>query len=42
MNQIEINGMSLEYIEQGAGQSVVLVHPSLSDKRTWPGNNFCY
>lgn len=37
MSQIEINGTSLEYIEQGAGQSVVLVHPSLSDKRTWTG-----
>ena len=37
MSQIEINGTKLEYIEQGAGQPMVFVHPSLSDKRTWAG-----
>lgn len=37
MTQVEINGTNLEYTERGAGQSMVFVHPSLSDKRTWTG-----
>lgn len=35
MSQIEINGTKLEYAEQGTGQPLILVHPSLSDIRTW-------
>jgi pimeloyl-ACP methyl ester carboxylesterase len=35
MTQREINGTSLEVIEQGTGETVVLVHGSVSDHRTW-------
>jgi pimeloyl-ACP methyl ester carboxylesterase len=35
MRQIAINGTSLEYHEVGSGESLVLVHGSASDRRTW-------
>lgn len=35
MPTLEINGASIEYIESGAGEALVLVHGSASDCRTW-------
>ena len=35
MTQLKLSGTSLEYFESGSGQSVVLVHGSASDHRTW-------
>lgn len=35
MTKKEINGTTLEVIEQGSGETVVFVHGSLSDHRTW-------
>jgi pimeloyl-ACP methyl ester carboxylesterase len=35
MASIDINGTTLEYFEEGEGESVVLVHGSASDYRTW-------
>lgn len=31
----QIDGYSFDYVEQGAGEPVVLVHGSVSDRRTW-------
>ncbi len=35
MSVIKTNGINLEYIEQGRGDSVVFVHGSLTDFRVW-------
>lgn len=35
MARIDIRGASLEYLEQGRGEPLVLVHGSASDHRTW-------
>lgn len=35
MARLSINGAALEYRETGAGEPVVLVHGSASDRRTW-------
>lgn len=35
MPTIETNGTRLEYVDEGAGPSVVFVHGSLSDLRSW-------
>jgi pimeloyl-ACP methyl ester carboxylesterase len=35
MAKREIRGAALEYVEQGVGEPVVLVHGSASDHRTW-------
>jgi pimeloyl-ACP methyl ester carboxylesterase len=35
MPKLDINGTTFEYIEQGNGQPIVLVHGSASDYRTW-------
>ncbi len=35
VSQVEINGASLAYVEQGSGSPVVMVHGSLGDHRTW-------
>jgi len=35
MPKVEVNGVSLEYIEDGMGQPVVFVHGSTGDLRTW-------
>ena len=35
MRQVNVNGVNLEYTEQGRGAPVVLVHGSVSDYRTW-------
>lgn len=32
---VEVNGVSLEYVERGRGEPVVFVHGSASDLRTW-------
>lgn len=32
-----INGVTLQYVEQGAGEPVVFVHGSISDWRVWEG-----
>lgn len=35
MPDIEVNGTRLEYVEQGTGQPLVLVHGGLNDLRSW-------
>jgi len=35
MATVEVNGISLEYVERGQGEPVLLVHGSASDCRTW-------
>ena len=35
MKEIEVNGVRLSYVEQGAGQPIVFVGGGLSDLRTW-------
>lgn len=35
MAKLNINGASFEYVEQGVGEPLVLVHGSASDYRTW-------
>lgn len=35
MESIEANGTKLAYLEQGAGEPVVLVHANISDHRSW-------
>lgn len=35
MPNVEVNGTKLEYVEQGTGQPVVLVHGGLNDLRAW-------
>jgi len=35
MTQIDVGGLPLEYVEQGAGDPVVLVHGVLCDLRVW-------
>jgi pimeloyl-ACP methyl ester carboxylesterase len=37
MKQIELNGTTLTYVEDGQGVPVVLVHGALGDYRTWSG-----
>jgi len=37
MNAVDVNGATLEYLEQGSGTPVVFVHGSASDRRTWDG-----
>lgn len=32
-----VNGVTLQYVEQGAGEPVVLVHGAISDRRVWNG-----
>jgi pimeloyl-ACP methyl ester carboxylesterase len=34
--EIEVNGVRLPYVEEGAGEPVVFVHGAISDLRTWP------
>lgn len=35
MPSVQVNGVSLDYGEQGTGQPVILVHGSVSDRRVW-------
>ena len=35
MGCVTANGTSFEFVEQGTGEPVVLVHGSASDLRTW-------
>jgi pimeloyl-ACP methyl ester carboxylesterase len=35
MPDLEVNGTVLSYVEQGAGEPLVLVHGSISDYRSW-------
>jgi pimeloyl-ACP methyl ester carboxylesterase len=37
IKQIDVNGTAFNYVEQGQGVPVVLVHGSLGDYRTWTG-----
>jgi non-heme chloroperoxidase len=37
MPSVEVNGTELAYVEQGAGEPVMLVHGSLEDMRSWRG-----
>lgn len=34
-DEVEVNGARLEYVEQGSGEPVVLVHGAVSDLRVW-------
>jgi hypothetical protein len=34
--EVEVNGVRLQYLEQGSGEPVVFVHGAISDLRTWP------
>lgn len=36
LTDIQIGGRRLHYVEQGKGQSIVLIHGSLTDYRSWP------
>ena len=33
--EVEINGVRLEYIEQGSGEPIVFVHGGVQDLRAW-------
>jgi pimeloyl-ACP methyl ester carboxylesterase len=33
--EIEVNGVRLQYVEDGTGEPVVFVHGALSDNRAW-------
>src|SRR6266705_1609467 len=33
--EVEINGVRLQYVEQGSGEPMVFVHGAPSDLRTW-------
>src|SRR5436305_1421757 len=33
--QVEVNGVRLQYIEQGSGEPIVFVHGALHDLRAW-------
>lgn len=35
MATLEVNGVSLDYVEKGQGDPLLLVHGSASDRRTW-------
>jgi pimeloyl-ACP methyl ester carboxylesterase len=35
LRHAEVNGTRLPYVEQGQGEPVLLVHPSVADHRTW-------
>lgn len=35
LESIDVNGVTLSYIEKGTGQPVILVHGTLSDYRSW-------
>lgn len=37
MPQVDVNGASLEYVEEGTGEPLVLVHGTFCDHRTWHG-----
>lgn len=32
---LTVNGVTLSYVDEGAGEPVVLVHGALSDRRVW-------
>jgi pimeloyl-ACP methyl ester carboxylesterase len=33
--EVEINGVRLQYLDQGSGESVIFVHGAISDHRAW-------
>jgi pimeloyl-ACP methyl ester carboxylesterase len=35
LNEIQVNGTSLPYIDEGAGEPVIFVHGAISDLRVW-------
>jgi len=35
VKEIEVNGVRVQYVEQGSGELVVFVHGGLSDLRVW-------
>jgi len=37
LTEIQVNGITLNYIERGQGDTVLLVHGTLGDYRTWDG-----
>ena len=37
VQKVKVNGVDLAYVEEGKGETVVLVHGSSGDWRTWDG-----
>jgi hypothetical protein len=35
VKEVEVNGVRLSYVEQGAGEPIVFVHGAFSDLRVW-------
>lgn len=35
VKEIEVNGMNLNYVEKGSGETIVFIHGAVSDLRTW-------
>ena len=42
MPSLRVNGYEMAYVEQGAGEPVLLVHGSLNDHRFWAPQMYAF